>query len=61
MGRTRLVNRNENCLHLISYLDDIQFHDHVYRGTYFVFKTVHFEAHALENHFGTSSYRDLLE
>lgn len=51
----------KNCLQLISYLDNVQFHDHIYRDAYFVFKAVHFEAHALKNHFGTSSYRDLLE
>ena len=54
------VNQQKSKNHQ-GYLDDVQFHDHIHRSTYFMFQTVHFKAHALKNHLGTSCHRDLLE
>lgn len=43
------------------YLDDIEFHYHIDGRPDFRFKTMHLEAHTLENHLRSSRNRDLLE
>ena len=59
----RLANQlnREKCSTMIANLYDVQFHDHVYCSPYFMFETVHFETHALENNLGACRVRNLLQ